>query len=88
MFHTLCYREKYEVYKLNLTYYVPEKTKNDINIHGVDYSYKIDSIYQKDFYLLLPAYESIYIDQCSYARDINGNIFNINSKFENNVIYL
>lgn len=88
VFHTLCYREKYEVYKLNLTYYVPEQTKNDRNIHGVNYSYKVDSIYQKDFYLLVPAYESIYIDQCSYARDINGNIFNINSKFENNVIYL
>lgn len=88
VFHRLCYREKYEVYKLNLTYYIPKQTKNDRNIHGVDYSYKVDSIYQKDFYLLVPAYESIYIDQCSYTRDTNGNIFNIDSKFENNVIYL
>lgn len=85
---SLCYREKFDVYRINLIYNVPCQKENDRGINGVDYTYNIACSSEDNFYFFVPSNEPIYIDQTTYVRNEDGNLCNINTRLENNVLYL
>lgn len=89
VWYRLCYREKFEIYKISINQYSFEVHANDRGMGGVDYSYSRNKlINSSDYFLLLPSSDPIYLDECSYSPDNSGHMQNLEAREENNIIYL
>lgn len=86
--YRLGYRQKFNVYYIEVLVNNPEQKKNDRGIGGTDYTYTDNFSETKTYYFFVPSDNLTYIDETIYKVDAEGNYVNIDKRIENNIVYL
>ena len=94
--YRLCYRQKFQVYLFEYFEYKYKQVEHLNGIHGTTYTYEIDDDDSSDkisfdsgtYFILIPTSDNTYLDESFYANNKYGELFNIETRIENNVLYL
>ena len=87
--YRLCYRQKFSAYMFQYYEYEYEQEVHNNGVHGTTYTYT--STLSKDsgtYLILVPTGDNCYLDESFYANNDYGELFNIETRVENNVLYL
>lgn len=94
--YRLCYRQKFQVYLFEYFEHKYKQVEHLNGIHGTTYTYEIVEDDPSDkisfdsgtYFILIPTSDNTYLDESFYANNIYGQLFNIETRIENNVLYL
>lgn len=94
--YRLCYRQKFQVYLFEYFEYKYKQVEHLNGIHGTTYTYEIVEEDSSDkisfdsgtYFILIPTSDNAYLDESFYANNKYGELFNIETRIENNVLYL
>lgn len=87
--YRLCFRQKFSAYLFQYYEYEYEQIAHHNGVHGTTYTYESKLTDDSGTYLILiPTGDNCYLDESFYANNVYGELFNIETRVENNVLYL